>query len=212
MKKRDLLQLLILFGLSACTNAPTVPARTTTVTVSDATGSAPDLSGLDRDIRQSATGARAENVWEFRIEGSGTPFEKRWANADPLTDESSAGSMLGFAGISADEGGLELYIGDPYPIADVLVSALAGEELECDFENWRLAVDRHEFRIDDSSRSTDNSATFLQPQDEMAFWQAFVDGSLLAVQFERTCDGDMNVATLVYSLVGSQAAVEYVLN
>ena len=46
----------------------------------------------------------------------------------------------------------------------------------------------------------------------MAFWQAFIDGSLLAVQFEKTCDGDMNVVTLVYSLVGSQAAVEYVLN
>ncbi|MCH7980539.1 MAG: hypothetical protein IID59_03465, partial [Proteobacteria bacterium] len=110
------------------------------------------------------------------------------------------------------EGDLELYIGDPYPVADVLVSALAGGELECDFENWRLAVDRQEFRIADSSRSTDNSATFLQPQDVTAFWQAFVDGSLLAVQFERTCDGDMNVATMVYSLVGSQAAVEYVLN
>ena len=53
MKKRDLLQLFLLIGLSACTNAPTVPARTTTVTGSEATGSAPDLSKLDRETRRS---------------------------------------------------------------------------------------------------------------------------------------------------------------
>ena len=159
----------------------------------------------------SAAGAQAEDVWQTHIEGNGTPFERRWATADPLTDESSAGTMLGYAGISADEGNLELYVRHPYPVADAMVSAFTGEELECRYDSWRLAVGQREFEIAGTSGSTDNSATFLQPQEVKAFWQAFVDDSVLAVQVERTCNGDMDVTTMVYPLAESQAAVGHVL-
>ncbi|MCB0230064.1 MAG: hypothetical protein KDH90_13225 [Anaerolineae bacterium] len=257
MKKRDLLQLLLLICLSACTSDPTVPARTNTSSGNQAIAGAPDLSGLDGETRRSieaacigefyqgpaphrkclkhhlesigiisdnqlsdldgdqhkpAVATHVENIWEFHIEGGGTPFEKRWAKTYPLTDESSSGSMIGFAAIRTVERNPVLYIGDPSPLAKVLFSALAGEGLVCDFDNWRLAVDRQEFRIADSLRSTDDSATFLLPQDAIAFWQAFVDGSLLAVQLERTCNGNMEEVTMVYSLNGSKAAVEYILD
>ena len=163
-------------------------------------------------LLMGAAFAHAENMWETHIEGNGTPFEKRWASTDPLPGESSAGTMLGYAGINAREGDLELYIVHPYPVADALVSALAGEELDCAYDGWRLGVDRREFKISDTSESTDNAATFLHPQDVESFWQAFAAGSLLAVQVERTCEDDTDVATMVYSLAGSQAAVGFVLN
>lgn len=175
-------------------------------------GDTASLSETDTDVRQPREGSFPDDVWELSVEGTGTLFEKRWAIANPLTDASSAASELAFAGISAREGNLELFIGDPYSTAEVLLSAMAGEELECAFSNWRLAVDRQEFRIADISRSTDNSATFLQPRDTKGFWQAFAGGSRLAVQVERTCYGDMDLVTMVYSLVGSQAALQFVSN
>ena len=88
---------------------------------------------------------------------------------------------------------------------------MAGEDRDCKYDSWRLAVDRQEFEIADTTESTDNSATFLHPNKVTAFWRAFAAGSLLAVQVERTCDGDMDVATMVYSLAGSQSAVDFVL-
>jgi hypothetical protein len=144
-------------------------------------------------LSAASGGVYAEGAWETHTEGNGTPFENRWANTDPLTDESSAGTMLGSAGINAEEDDLSLYVVHPYPVADALISALAGEDLDCKYDNWRLAVDRQEFAIADTNESTDNSATFLQPQDDTAFWDAFEAGSLLAVQVERTCDGDMSL-------------------
>jgi len=66
--------------------------------------------------------------------------------------------------------------------------------------------------IADSSKSTDNDATSLNPKKAKAFWRAFVDGSVLAVQVEQTCNGDMDVVTMVYPLAGSQVAVDFVLN
>lgn len=175
-------------------------------------GDTPGLSELDMDVHQSEEGNFPDDAWELSIEGAGTPFENRWATANPLTDESSAASELAFAGVSAYEETLELFIRDPYSAAEIYLSAMAGEEPECVFDNWRLAVDRQEFRIADTSRSTDNSATFLQPQNTTEFWQAFASGSRLAVQVERTCYGDMNVVTMLYSLAGSQAALQFVLN
>jgi hypothetical protein len=172
----------------------------------------PGLSELDEGLPESGEDSARDDIWELSVEGAGTPFESRWATTNPLTEESSAESELAFAGINASEGNLELYIGDPYAAAELLLSVMAGEELDCVFDNWRLAVDRQEFRIADVSRSTDNSATFLHPQDTKKFWQAFAGGSRLAVQVEKTCDGDMNTVTMVYSLVGSQAAVEFVSN
>jgi len=46
--------------------------------------------------------AHADSAWERHIEASGTPFEARWAIADPLYDQSSAETLLGAAGIRAD--------------------------------------------------------------------------------------------------------------
>lgn len=160
----------------------------------------------------AAAGAHADNAWETHIEGHGTLFEKRWANAVPLTDESSDDTSLGYAGINVVRGDLSLYVNHPDPEIATMLSLLSGEEFDCSYDNWRLAVDRKEFKIADTSESTDNSATFMQPQDDEAFWDEFEAGSLLAVQVERTCDGDMDVATMVYSLAGAKATIEYVLN
>lgn len=157
-------------------------------------------------------GVHADSAWQTHREGTGTPFESRWANSEPLPDESSDGTMVGSAGINASDGDLNLYVVHPIPMVDALIAALGEEELKCTFKGWRLAVDRQEFVIASTSESTDNSATFLQPQNDQAFWNAFEAGSLLAIQVERSCNGDMDVATLVYSLSGSEAAVDFVLN
>ncbi|NGP51978.1 hypothetical protein [Thioalkalivibrio sp. XN8] len=170
------------------------------------------LSELEPTLPGAEEGVSANGSWELSTEGTGTAFESRWATTSALPDESSAESELAFVGINAYEGSPELFIGDPYSTAEVLLSAMVGEEIECAFGNWGLAVDREEFPIADTSRSTDNSATFLHPRDERGFWRAFAGGSRLAVQVERTCYGDMDVITMVYSLSGSQAAVQFVLN
>ena len=146
------------------------------------------------------------------MEGNGTSFEIHWASVHPMEDKSSEGTMLDQAGISADEGELSLYILHPYPVMDSIFSALAGKELKCAYDNWRLAVDRQEFKIDNTSEPTDKTATFLIPEEFKEFWEAFVAGSLLAVQLDRICDGEMNMLTIVYSLAWSKAAVDFVLN
>lgn len=154
----------------------------------------------------------AEGAWETHIEGRGTPFEARWASVDPLSDDSSPETSLGWAGINAEDGILDLYVVHPLSVSDSLIAALGGKELECSFGGWRLAVGRREFRIRETSESTDGTATFLKPEDYKAFWEAFAAGSVLAVQVERVCDGDADMLTMVYTLAGSRSAMDYVLN
>ena len=154
--------------------------------------------------------AHADNAWERHIEASGTPFEARWAIAEPLYDQSSAETMLGAAGIRAENGELELYVVHPSPILAELAPVFGGEEIECQYGNWRLAIDSKEFEVAGTAESTDNSATFIKPHEEEAFWDAFVDSLILAVQVEKTCSGNMDVATMVFSLVGSKEATYYV--
>lgn len=159
-----------------------------------------------------ATGARAEGSdWYPMTDGKDTPFESRWANVEPDWERSSAATMLAAAGINGEGGNLNLYIIHPRPALEALTSEFTGTKDECTHDDWRLAVDRREFTIDETRLSTDNEATFIEPEDADGFWQAFLDGRWLAVQVNRNCDGDVTTITLVYSLRGSTAAAQHVL-
>jgi hypothetical protein len=157
-----------------------------------------------------AVNSFANDDWELASEGAGTPFEVRWAGTSPIEDKSSAGTMSAYTQINANQGELSLFIANPYPLIDSLISAYAGDELNCTYDNWRLAIDRKEFKIEMTSNSTDNNATSLHPKNTKVFWEAFSRGKLMAVRLDRACDNDMNKLTIVYSLSGSKAALDYV--
>lgn len=162
-------------------------------------------------ILSSASVNAEGSDWYPVTDGEGTPFESRWANVEPDWERSSGGTMMAAAGISGQDGNLNLYVIHPRPALEAITSEFTGTKDNCTHDNWRLAIDKQEFHIEETSLSTDSEATFIEPEYADSFWQAFLDGRWLAVQVERDCDGDVTRVTLVYSLRGSRLAADHVL-
>ena len=138
----------------------------------------------------------ANAEWYKQSEGDGTAFEKRWISSYPIRKSSSPNIRGMFAFVY--DGGLAIWT-DPGL---------------CTHDNWKLAIDKNVFVVAKTSPSVSGKSTFLDVAalDNIRFVKAFRTGSSLAVQFNSSGeDCDKRTVTLVFSLSGSESALNWFL-
>lgn len=154
----------------------------------------------------SALGQSSVGDWSFLVEHGGTSREKRIASTPAQSDTDGEPTAT-------------LALGRPAPESpmDLMVSIASGSEAqECQYSDWQIAIDSVNIPIKSFSNSPTSAILVAGAgigEDDL--WTPFRKGLKMLVRVSQNCEGlfgDKKVQMYTFSLRGSAAAFEFVID